>query len=396
MAEDGKIVYKVSIDDSGVENEAQSAGERAGQAVAEGSRGHAGAFREIWIGAMREIGSGLVNLGKQGVEALANITKASLDSTASLEQNVGGIETLFGSSADTVIANAEKAYKTAGLSANQYMETVTSFSASLLQSLGGDTTAAAAAADQAVIDMADNANKFGTDIQSIQNAYQGFAKQNYTMLDNLKLGYGGTKEEMERLITDAEALNSSFQATRDENGNLTMSFSEITEAIHIVQDEMGIAGATATEASSTIEGSVNSAKAAYDNFLNGSGSAEEFADAIITAADNIGNNLVTITERFATELPELVTRLGKALPGFIQKVGPPVFEAVKSIISSLLQLLIENLPAMIASGVDLLVGLLTGFAGSGSTMDIMATVLIVIRTLLNAADKRSPQAGNAV
>ena len=345
---------------------------------------------------MREIGSGLVNLGKQGVEALANITKASLDSTASLEQNVGGIETLFGSSADTVIANAEKAYKTAGLSANQYMETVTSFSASLLQSLGGDTTAAAAAADQAVIDMADNANKFGTDIQSIQNAYQGFAKQNYTMLDNLKLGYGGTKEEMERLITDAEALNSSFQATRDENGNLTMSFSEITEAIHIVQDEMGIAGATATEASSTIEGSVNSAKAAYDNFLNGSGSAEEFADAIITAADNIGNNLVTITERFATELPELVTRLGKALPGFIQKVGPPVFEAVKSIISSLLQLLIENLPAMIASGVDLLVGLLTGFAGSGSTMDIMATVLIVIRTLLNAADKRSPQAGNAV
>jgi phage-related protein len=418
MAEDGKIVYKVVLNDEGVINEAQAAGEKAGQGVTEGSRKHSGAFREIWIGAMREIGAAFVNMARKGVEELANITKAAVNSTAALEQNVGGIETLFGTGGknlqeyaasvgktqlqafaeyqklndaqERMLENASKAYKTAGLSANEYMTTVTSFSASLIQSLGGDTAKAAIYADKAVIDMADNANKMGTDISMIQSAYQGFARQNYTMLDNLKLGYGGTKSEMERLIKDAEKLDSSFQATRDENGELTMSFADITQAIHVVQNEMGITGTTAKEASSTIEGSVNSAKAAYDNFLNGTGSAEEFADAIITAATNIGDNVATITERFATELPDLVLRLGEALPGLIEKVGPPVFQAVKGIISSLLKLLLDNLPAMVESGIEMLTSLLDGFAQSGDAGQILATVLLVIRTIANAIIKNLP------
>lgn len=158
---------------------------------------------------------------------------------------------------------AANAYKTAGLSANEYMSTVTSFSASLLQSLGGDTAAAAAYADMAITDMADNANKMGTSMESIQNAYQGFAKQNYTMLDNLKLGYGGTKAEMERLLRDADALSDSFNLQVDASGNLVYSYADIVDAIHIVQTEMGITGTTAAEAASTIQGSAAMMGAAW-------------------------------------------------------------------------------------------------------------------------------------
>lgn len=162
---------------------------------------------------------------------------------------MGGVETLFKESSAQVVEYANDAYKTAGMSANEYMETVTGFSASLLQSLGGDTAAAAQVANQAVIDMSDNANKMGTSIESIQNAYQGFAKGNFTMLDNLKLGYGGTKEEMERLLADAEAIQAQQGIMVDYS--LT-SFADITEAIHVVQTEMGITGTTAAEASTTI------------------------------------------------------------------------------------------------------------------------------------------------
>lgn len=162
---------------------------------------------------------------------------------------MGGVETLFKESSAQVVEYANDAYKTAGMSANEYMETVTGFSASLLQSLGGDTAAAAQVANQAVIDMSDNANKMGTSIESIQNAYQGFAKGNFTMLDNLKLGYGGTKEEMERLLADAEAIQAQQGIMVDYS---ITSFADITEAIHVVQTEMGITGTTAAEASTTI------------------------------------------------------------------------------------------------------------------------------------------------
>ena len=211
----------------------------------------------------------LGNIAQGGLKVLAGsvagiaagfgvMTKSALDSFASLEQNIGGVETLFKDSAQKVIDSAENAYKTAGLSANAYMETVTSFSASLLQSLGNDTEKAADYADRAIIDMSDNANKMGTSMEMIQNAYQGFAKQNYTMLDNLKLGYGGTASEMYRLLQDAANLNEEFASTAkfsmDSKGHLEANFADITEAIHIVQTEMGITGTTAKEASETIYG----------------------------------------------------------------------------------------------------------------------------------------------
>ena len=246
----------------------------------------------------------LGNIAQGGLKVLAGsvagiaagfgvMTKSALDSFASLEQNIGGVETLFKDSAQKVIDSAENAYKTAGLSANAYMETVTSFSASLLLSLGKDTEKAADYADRAIIDMSDNANKMGTSMEMIQNAYQGFAKQNYTMLDNLKLGYGGTASEMYRLLQDAANLNEEFASTAkfsmDSKGHLEANFADITEAIHIVQTEMGITGTTAKEASETISGSIASAKGAFDNFLNGTGSPED-GDSWEKCAEGVGRN----------------------------------------------------------------------------------------------------------
>lgn len=193
------------------------------------------------------------------VAAIGKALSSSITAGAELEQSLGGIETLFKDSAATVIADAEQAYKTAGMSANGYMEQVTSFAASLLQSLGGDTAKAAEVSDMALTDMSDNANKFGTDMQRITDAYQGFAKQNYTMLDNLKLGYGGTKAEMQRLLKDAEALT----GVKYDISNL----SDVYNAIHVIQDELGVTGTTALEASETISGSFNSMKASFTNVV---------------------------------------------------------------------------------------------------------------------------------
>lgn len=214
----------------------------------------------------------------------AAIIKSSLSVVANMEQQVGGVETLFKNSANTVIANANKAYKTAGMSANNYMETVTSFSASLLQSLGGDTAKAASYADRAIVDMSDNANKMGTNMRDIQNAYQGFAKQNYTMLDNLKLGYGGTQEEMKRLISDASKMTDVQKELGVTVDASSLSFGNIVNAISVVQKQMGITGTTSKEAATTIEGSVNSAKAAWENFEAGVISANDLGTTYIAGA----------------------------------------------------------------------------------------------------------------
>ena len=214
---------------------------------------------------------------------------------------MGGVETLFKESSAQVVEYANDAYKTAGMSANEYMETVTGFSASLLQSLGGDTAAAAQVANQAVTDMSDNANKMGTSIESIQNAYQGFAKGNFTMLDNLKLGYGGTKEEMERLLADAEAIQAQQGVMVDYS---ITSFADITEAIHVVQTEIGITGTTALEASTTIQGSLDSMKGAWTNLMAGIGDesanteqlVNNFVDSVSTAAENMVPRITQILE----------------------------------------------------------------------------------------------------
>lgn len=279
------------------------------------------------LGSLGKSGLSVVSKAMTGAVAAvgtgaAAIVKSSLGVVANMEQQVGGVETLFKDSAKTVIRNANNAFKTAQLSANDYMSTVTSFSASLLQGLGGDTAKAAEIADMAIIDMADNANKMGTNMQDIQNAYQGFAKQNYTMLDNLKLGYGGTQSEMIRLINDSGILNEKIE----DLDNVT--FDQMIQAIHKVQQNLGITGTSAKEASTTIEGSVNSAKAAWENFEAGVISANDLVDIFWTAAKNILNNLGQMIPRLGKTGMDVVEslsgKIGEAVPqlkGFTDSVG---------------------------------------------------------------------------
>lgn len=250
----------------------------------------------------------------------AAIIKSSLDVVANMEQQVGGVETLFKDSANAVIDNANRAYKTAGMSANNYMETVTSFSASLLQSLGGDTAKAASYADRAIVDMSDNANKMGTNMRDIQNAYQGFAKQNYTMLDNLKLGYGGTQEEMKRLISDASKMTDVQKELGVTVDASSLSFGNIVNAISVVQKQLGITGTTSKEAATTIEGSVNSAKAAWENFEAGVISANDLVETFWTAAQNIFTNLGQIIPRLGQTGMDVVSALAGKIGGAVPQV----------------------------------------------------------------------------
>lgn len=308
-----------------------------------------------------------------GIKAVASGIKSlisgAIEGYGEYEQLVGGVETLFGSSADTVIKNAENAYKTAGLSANSYMETVTSFSASLLQSMGNDTEAAAKKADQALTDMSDNANKMGTDMSSIQNAYQGFAKQNYTMLDNLKLGYGGTKEEMERLIDDANALNAA-------QGNYTNysieSYADIVDAIHTVQTEMGITGTTALEASTTIEGSIGAMKAAYQNFVTGLGDQNAdigaLTEELIQTAGTVAENVLPVIENVIKNIAETVKKQG---PDMITKFVAYATEKLPDILNLGLQLVLslvkglaQNLPQLVQGTLKMVDTIVKAFVNS--------------------------------
>lgn len=302
MASDGTLKFDTSLDSGGLQSGMGKVASIAQQALG------------VFSGQMMT----------RAVDSLVNLGKTALDSVGALEQNVGGVETLFGDTADAVIAAADRAYQTAGMSANDYMSTVTSFSASLLQSLSGNTEEAAKVADMAIIDMADNANKMGTSMDMIQNAYQGFAKQNYTMLDNLKLGYGGTKTEMERLLADAQELT----GVKYDINNLN----DVYQAIHVIQEEMGITGTTAKEASATLEGSMAAAKAAWDNFMNGSSDADQLADAFATAADNIVNNLTEIIPRFAETLPALAGAIVSQIPDLAAAIVPAVLSAGQSIL----------------------------------------------------------------
>ena len=344
MASDGTLKFDTSLDTGGLQSGMGKVASVAQQALG------------VFTGQMMT----------RAVDALANLGKSALDSVGQLEQNVGGVETLFGDAADAVIASADRAYQTAGMSANDYMSTVTSFSASLLQSLGGNTEEAAKVADMAIIDMADNANKMGTSMDMIQNAYQGFAKQNYTMLDNLKLGYGGTKTEMERLLADAEKLT----GVKDDINNLN----DVYQAIHAVQEEMGITGTTAKEAASTLEGSMASAKAAWDNFMNGSGDADQLADAFATAADNIVKNLAEIIPRFAETLPALGGAIIAQIPGLVAAIVPAVLSAGQSVLKQLQDAVLDF---DFAGTADKVVQMITGFIegdGLGSLLDSLVTI----------------------
>lgn len=369
------LYAKITLDTSGYENGLDNAS------------GKASGFAD-------KLKSGIATAAKVGAAALtaaatgmAALTKASIDQYAEYEQLVGGVDTLFKTASDKVQEYAANAYKTAGMSANEYMDTVTSFSASLLQSLGGDTEKAAQKADQAITDMADNANKMGTGMEMIQNAYQGFAKQNYTMLDNLKLGYGGTKEEMERLLADAEKLSGQkFDIS---------SYSDIVDAIHVVQTEMGITGTTAKEAASTIQGSVSAAKSAWSNLITGIAADNADLDALIgnfvssveTAAGNIiprvsvmlGGISQIVTSASTTIIQMVITTITDNLPALLQ--------AAVALVGALGQGIIDSLPAITQAAIDILFFLANGLIENLPTLiDGIVQVTLTIVQMLTSPD----------
>ena len=311
---------------------------------------------------------------KVGVAATAAgitaLVKKSVDAYGSYEQLVGGVDTLFKESSLQVQRYADNAYKTSGLSANAYMDTVTSFSASLLQSLNGDTKKSAEYANQAIIDMSDNANKMGTSMESIQDAYQGFAKQNYTMLDNLKLGYGGTKTEMERLISDANAV----KQANGEMADLSIdSFADVTEAIHIIQTEMGITGTTALEADTTIEGSLNSLKAAWENTLTA------FADP----DQDISESLIKLFDSLNIAASNLLPRIKESINGVFEAINIvfPELQPITKILTDYLIPAIENLFDWIINNKDTVVESLMAIGAGFLAFDVTTKIQEVIKNL---------------
>lgn len=316
-------------------------------------------------------GAGAAAIGAASV-AIGSLVKQSIEAYADYEQLTGGVETLFKTSGDKVMEYADIAYKTAGLSANEYMETVTSFSASLIQSLGGDTEQAAEYANMAIIDMSDNANKMGSSMESIQNAYAGFAKQNYTMLDNLKLGYGGTASEMYRLLEDAAKLDSKFAETAefsmDATGHLTAGYADIVQAIHIVQDEMGITGTTSKEAFETISGSIGMTKSAWQNLVTGISNPEAdigklVSDLVDSAGYALGNLLPVINtalEGVGTAIVNLAPSLSQTIVTLATDVAPSLIQSAGQLILTLSQAIVENLPQIVKSGIEVLLSLIDG------------------------------------
>lgn len=334
--------------------------------VSSGSSGIGNALGKIGSVASAVGKTVAVGLGA-GATAVAGLATSAVKSYADFEQLVGGVETLFGAGGksleeyaeyvgksvgdaeeeyhnllraqNSVLRNAENAYRTAGLSQNEYMETVTSFSASLIASLGGDTTKASEMANQAIIDMSDNANKMGTSMEMIQNAYNGFAKQNYTMLDNLKLGYGGTKEEMARLLADATAISGIEYDIS--------SYADVVSAINVIQTEMGITGTTAKEASSTISGSIGMMKSAWANLVNdigaGSGDLDDYITAFVESVGTVAENV----------LPVATHALG-SIVYVIQELAPKIVEEIPKLVSQLLPVVIETATSLVQAVVDII------------------------------------------
>ena len=342
---------------------------------------------------------GLASAAKTVGSTLLNVGKEALSSYADYEQLVGGVETLFKDSAGVVENYANNAYKTSGLSANDYMETVTSFSASLLSSLNNDTTKSAEVADMAITDMSDNANKMGTSMESIQNAYQGFAKQNYTMLDNLKLGYGGTKSEMERLLKDAQKIS----GVKYDINNL----SDVYNAIHVIQGELDITGTTAKEASTTIQGSVAAAKSAWQNLLTGVADdnadwgtlVQNFVNSVSVAAENILPRISTIVEGIGLLITDVLGMLlSKMVPMGVDLIQnlitgmsdmlPDILTSLNAAIGVILNGLLSMLPQILQLGIQVIVSLAQGLAQQLPTLipQIVDAVIMMVNTLLDNID----------
>jgi phage-related protein len=365
-------------------------------------------------GGLKGAGTALLGFATAAVAAGGALAAGVLNQTAQYEQNIGGIETMFKGSAGRMEQYAADAYKTAGLSANEYMSQATSFSAALLQGLGGDTEAAATVANRAITDMSDNAAKFGSNIGDIQNAYQGFAKQNFTMLDNLKLGYGGTREEMARLVNDSGVMGDSFTATA-ENIN-DVSYDQIIAAIGAVQDKMGITGTTAKEAAQTISGSVDMLQGSFANLLAGLGRAdadvatlagnviaslETVLSNVVPVIENIGSNIQTLGPQLATMMEGLVGAIAAAIPAIINAgvalVGglitgvigalPALVSAIVPGIVQLVQMIATLAPQLITAGAQAIVALAQGLADAAPTLipAIIQGIIGVVQAIIQAA-----------
>ena len=348
---------------------------------------------------LKVVGAGMVAVAGVAGAAAVGLSKKVIGAYAEYEQLVGGVDTLFKEASSKVQGFADNAYKTAGMSANEYMETVTGFSASLIQSLGGDTQKAADVGNQAVTDMSDNANKMGTDITNIQNAYQGFAKQNYTMLDNLKLGYGGTKEEMQRLLVDAEKISGVKYDIS--------SFADVTEAIHVMQTHMGITGTTAAEAADTISGSIDSTKAALTNLWAGLGNpkadVQKLVNDVTNSLGHVVKNITPVLNNIVTALPTLingvVSAIGGMLPNLLQAVTSLFTQVLQTILTllpslipvfvnalmTIVQAIISNLPLLISAAVQLVTTLVQGIATALPTL-IPAAVQAVVTIVQGLID----------
>lgn len=349
--------------------------------------------------------------------AIATLSTMAVKTYADYEQLVGGVETLFGAGGKSlveyvnavgkyspeisaqyndlmaaqnkVMSDADEAYKTAGLSANDYMETVTSFAAALNNSLGGNTKKSAEYANMAVVDMADNANKMGSSMESIQNAYQGFAKQNYTMLDNLKLGYGGTKTEMERLLADASKISGKkFDLS---------SYADVVEAIHTIQTEMGITGTTAEEAEHTISGSVNAMKAAWTNWLTGLGNSKadikKLTTQLVDSAKTVLTNVMPVVSQVLTTLGDVISNDAPAIIeeglSYILDAAPKLLEMGGQLISALVNGIIANLPQILSAATQLITMLCNGLMESASQLP--GAVTEIITQLVNFLVENAPQ-----
>jgi phage-related protein len=317
------------------------------------------------------------------------IVKSSASAYADYEQNIGGIETLFKDNADTIVKYASEAYKTAGISANDYMQNVTSFSASLLQGLGGDTAQAAEIANEAMVDMSDNANKMGTDISAIQNAYQGFAKQNYTMLDNLKLGYGGTQAEMARLINDSGVLGDSIKV--DEKTVNSVSFDKMIEAIHKVQTDLDITGTTSKEAATTVSGSLGSVKAAWANLMAGMGDKnadlknliKEMVSTVKTFAKNILPVIKQALSGVTTLISELAPDIAAELPQLVSDLLPQLIEAGTQIFQALVKGISDNIGTITQAAITAITTIATALIqNTGPLVQSLATIITTIAQAL--------------
>lgn len=400
-------INKTSNELENLGKNAEDSGKKAGDAANGGFTIMKGVLANLATDAIRAVGAGLKSLGS----ATVDLGKQSLESYANYEQLVGGVDTLFGDASVRVQEYADDAYKTAGISANTYMEQVTAFSATLLQGLGGDTVAAADYANMAMIDMSDNANKMGTSMTDIQNAYQGFAKQNYTMLDNLKLGYGGTQSEMARLINDSGVLGDSVQVTADTVKNVP--FDKVIEAIHQVQTDIGITGTTTEEAMSTIDGSVNMLKSSWQNLLTGmadgsvefGGLVQNVVDSALAVANNIIPRVQQIIEGIAQAATQLiqtvVPQLVQMIPPILTETLPTLITAVTTVIQSVLdvlptltpvitsgimqivQSLITLLPSFVDAGLQMLTALIQGISESlPQLIAMMPTIIQQVATVL--------------